>query len=241
MLYVWCCKITKNTLISCTFYEKSCIFAPKTLQPRVMSAVGDNMTIYRRDLRERILHKAMELFCRDGIRAVRMDDIASALQISKRTLYELYADKETLLHEGVRLFHELRRSEMHTFAESGKNVIEIIIFAYKKQVELFREVNPQFFADIEKYPKIREYFDSQDDINHEQFIAFLQRGIEEGFFRADLNLDIVIALFASIEQYLSRERLYERYPIEDIFSNIVLITIRGMCTPEGIHLIDKSI
>lgn len=56
---------------------------------------------YRQELRPRILETAMTLFRKHGIRQVKMDDIAATLGISKRTLYELYANKEKLLLEGV--------------------------------------------------------------------------------------------------------------------------------------------
>ena len=52
---------------------------------------------YRRELKKRILDCAVDKFFTLGIRAVKMDDIAKALGISKRTLYEIYSDKEQLL------------------------------------------------------------------------------------------------------------------------------------------------
>ena len=59
-------------------------------------------TEYREQLRGRILETAMKEFCARGIKQVKMDDIARKLGISKRTLYEIYANKETLLFEGVK-------------------------------------------------------------------------------------------------------------------------------------------
>ena len=58
-------------------------------------------TEYRKTLREKIMNAAMKCFREKGIRAVRMDDIANELSISKRTLYEIYNNKEELLYEGV--------------------------------------------------------------------------------------------------------------------------------------------
>ena len=54
-------------------------------------------TIYRQELKGKILVTAMSLFKREGIKRVKMDDIAQALSISKRTLYETYENKEQLL------------------------------------------------------------------------------------------------------------------------------------------------
>ena len=49
------------------------------------------------DQKERIIEQAMHMFVSQGIKSVRMDDIAQMMGISKRTLYELFGDKETLL------------------------------------------------------------------------------------------------------------------------------------------------
>ena len=49
------------------------------------------------ELQQRVLHKADELFRTYGIRSVTMDDIAKALGISKKTLYQSYSDKDLLI------------------------------------------------------------------------------------------------------------------------------------------------
>lgn len=56
-------------------------------------------TEYRKELKGKILEVALCEFKQKGIRAVKMDDIARMLTISKRTLYEIYPNKEELLLE----------------------------------------------------------------------------------------------------------------------------------------------
>ena len=75
------------------------------------------ITAYKKGLRAVILKAAMKAFTEKGIRAVKMDDIAESLAISKRTMYEIYATKEELLYEGVKTFREDRRKK---FMEMGK-------------------------------------------------------------------------------------------------------------------------
>lgn len=55
----------------------------------------------RVELRDRIIVKATEAFTLHGIKSITMDDIATSLGISKRTLYEVFEDKETLLREVI--------------------------------------------------------------------------------------------------------------------------------------------
>ena len=75
------------------------------------------ITPYKKGLREVILKAAMKAFTEKGIRAVKMDDIAESLAISKRTMYEIYATKEELLYEGLKAVRECRRAR---FMEMGK-------------------------------------------------------------------------------------------------------------------------
>ena len=68
-------------------------------------------TSYRTALKDKILESAMLLFAQQGIRAVKMDDIATSLAISKRTLYELFDDKETLLAVGLQKYQRLHQEQ----------------------------------------------------------------------------------------------------------------------------------
>ena len=63
------------------------------------------------DVRRIIIGKALELFTSRGIKEVKMDDIASLLSVSKRTIYELFGDKEQLLFESLMLQQEMMREE----------------------------------------------------------------------------------------------------------------------------------
>jgi AcrR family transcriptional regulator len=109
-------------------------------------------TADRASLRERIIEKAMQDFAMHGIRAVKMDDLATELGISKRTLYEIFKDKETLLFEGVKVYSDRKREYLQSYAEDGHHVIDIIMEAYRMKVEEVRAVNPVFYLDLMKYP-----------------------------------------------------------------------------------------
>jgi AcrR family transcriptional regulator len=96
-----------------------------------------NNTAYKLSLRDKILDTAMIMFTTKGIRAVKMDDIANSLQISKRTLYELYSDMEHLLLEGLKKHINLRSAEMHRMAVEKDNVMDIILEVFLRKVDEF--------------------------------------------------------------------------------------------------------
>lgn len=198
-----------------------------------------NISTYRQSLKDKILETSMRLFSERGIRAVKMDDIAMHLSISKRTLYEIYEDKEALLFEGIKKFHHQRREHMRQVAHDSDSVIDVILHAYKVQVEQFRQTNPLFYSDMERYPKILKYFEEENKYTRGQFLDFLRRGIEEGYFRSDINYELIAHMFEALGKYIMSNQLYRRYTIEEIFMNLLFVSLRGFCTESGVRLLDR--
>ena len=196
-------------------------------------------TAYRVSLRGRIIEKAMQEFAKHGIRAVKMDDIATDLGISKRTLYEIFEDKETLLFEGIKVYSERKREYLQSYAEEeGHHVIDIILEAYRMKVEEVRAVNPSFYMDLAKYPKLEHHMKESQEKSREGFLTFMKRGVSEGYFRSDINYELVPHIFDAMGQYILSNKLIQQYTVEELFSNCFLIALRGLCTDEGLHTID---
>ena len=89
----------------------------------------DLQSNYRRDLKERILTVAMQAFKLRGIRNVRMDDIATTLGISKRTIYEIYSNKEELLLDGIMREDKARKRDSQLYAQDKNHTVMDIIFS----------------------------------------------------------------------------------------------------------------
>ena len=98
----------------------------------------------RAELRERIVVTAMEAFRTKGIRSITMDDIAAALGISKRTLYEVFADKESLLRECILKAQADRDRYLQQVYEESHNVLEVILAVFQKSIEVFHQTNKRF-------------------------------------------------------------------------------------------------
>ena len=71
------------------------------------------------------------MFYKQGIKQVRMDDIAKELTISKRTLYEIFNDKETLLLECIKYKHQQEESYLQALDLSNANVLEVVLRYYE--------------------------------------------------------------------------------------------------------------
>lgn len=108
----------------------------------------------RAELKERIIATATEAFTTKGIKSITMDDIAAALGISKRTLYEVFVDKESLLKDCILTVQAERDRYLQEVYEQSHNVLEVILAVFQKSIEMFHKTNKRFFEDIKKYPKV---------------------------------------------------------------------------------------
>lgn len=192
-----------------------------------------DLNAYRTSLKDKILEAAMAAFARHGIRAVKMDDIATSLSISKRTLYEIYGDKESLLFACVKKGHLEKHEYIKAYAQNH-NVIEIVAESYRRNVEQLKNVNYLFYQDIQQYPNIVQYMETEHANNYEKFLAFMETGVKEGYFRDDVNYELIHQLFDMIGNFVVKNSLYAQYPYEELLANLMLVPFRGFCTEKGL-------
>lgn len=196
-------------------------------------------TSYRTSLKDKILDSAIALFHERGVKAVKMDDIANCLSISKRTLYEIYDNKEDLLFECVKTSFEHSEKELHESVENADNVMDILLRIYRLKMNLLRKTHPSFYCELEKYPKILEYFEKQDGKRRAQQMDFIKRGIREGYFRNDVNYDLILDLFDVSNRYIISNYNSLNYSMEQLSYNLIFVFLRGFCTLRGVEILDK--
>jgi len=109
---------------------------------------------YRDELKNQIVLTAARLFRTNGIRSVKMDDIVGHLSCSKRTLYELFKDKEALVLAVANYLHSLDMEKIDKFSLEAHDIMDIILESFKIQLENFRVTNPQYYYDLHKYPQV---------------------------------------------------------------------------------------
>ena len=127
----------------------------------------NNPTEYKQFLYKKVIEAAYEAFTSKGIRAVKMDDLAKALSISKRTLYEIFDDKEQLLLACIEENSKCFREHMEKFAlKKNPSPIAIILEFYRFQIIQLNNIRPEFFVDINRYPKAVKWINPQ--IQHEE-------------------------------------------------------------------------
>jgi len=195
----------------------------------------------RAELRERIVVAAMEAFRSKGIKSITMDDIAAALGISKRTLYEVFSDKESLLKECILKTQGDRDKYLQQVYEESYNVLEVILAVFQKSIEMFHQTNKRFFEDIKKYPKVYEMMRARQDSDSEKTMSFFKVGVDQGIFRSDVNFAIVNLLVREQFDVLLNTDICNEYPFIEVYESIMFTYIRGISTEKGAKVLEDFI
>lgn len=195
------------------------------------------------EAKERILLKAHELFNRYGIRSVSMDDIATQLGMSKKTLYQYCTDKDELVTAVFTEVMEHNRGECTLNSVSAENAIHEVFKAFDMVQEMFSNMNPSVLFDMEKYHPIcfKKYTEFKNGFLYQMIRKNIERGISEELYRANIDVDV-----------LARYRIHSIMLAfnTDVFpnnrSNIVHIELQllehflhGLATAKGEKLIQK--
>ena len=195
----------------------------------------------RVELRERIILAAVELFTTNGIKSITMDEIAASLGISKRTLYEVFPDKETLLEECILKSQKDGDIFVKGVIETSSNVLEVLLRCYQWSIERFHATNKKFFEDIKKYPKVYAMMKDRSESDSEKTMSFFKSGVEQGIFRADVNFEIVNLLVREQFDVLLNTDICNEYPFIEVYESIMFTYIRGISTEKGAKVLEEFI
>src|SRR5688572_18790170 len=145
------------------------------------------------EAKERILIKAGELFMQYGIRSVSMDDIANNLGMSKKTLYQYFADKDELVDAVVDGHIRGIQGDCTSCKKDAKDAVHEIFLTMERIMEEFNNMNPMLLYDLEKfhfkaYQRFREH---KDKFLLQVIRNNIEWGIKEELYRPDVNVDVM--------------------------------------------------
>lgn len=196
------------------------------------------------EVKERIVAESGQLFARYGIRSMTMDALAEEMGISKRTIYERFKDKDTLLLEVIKYFKQQTADEAHRLIEQSDNAIEALFRIMRMTIAQMSQVNPTFFHDFKKYHnRVYKEFSVPGDIRDFSITSrLLEKGVSQGVFRPDLDLDIVNHAIHALFDLFSQESpmVAAGYDRKDMFEHVIIPFFRGISTLQGLSLLEQS-
>ncbi|GAB3877568.1 TetR/AcrR family transcriptional regulator [Hymenobacter segetis] len=195
------------------------------------------------EIKDRILNHAQQLFMRNGIKSVSMDDIAADLAMSKKTLYKWFENKDQIVEASMSRHLDGTQNECKVMIKAASSAIDELFQMLTWIKQEFGNVHPSIFYDLRKFhPTTWQLWQAH---KHEfiltQIKENLRRGIEEGLFQADLDMEVLARLrLAQIELQFDPEL----FPPRDFAKERVSVALLehfmlGVATLKGHRLINQ--
>lgn len=194
-------------------------------------------------MQERIISKAHELFMQYGIRSVSMDEIATQLGISKKTIYHYYADKDAIVDAVLAIEISHNQKQCSCSQQESENAVHEVFLAIDMTQEMLKVMNPSILYDLEKYHynSFKKFADHKNKFFYNIIKQNLERGIQEGVYREGINVEI-LSRFRIITMFL----IFNPEFLANTKSNILTVLteisenfLYGIATTKGIKLIEK--
>jgi AcrR family transcriptional regulator len=194
-------------------------------------------------MKERIQIKAMELFMQYGIRSISMDDIASQLGISKKTIYQYFADKNELVSAVVDADINDLQSRCNDCGLHADNAIHEIFLTMDMIQKFLINMNPMLLYDLRKFHQeaYQKWVEHKNNFLLVTVHNNIRQGIEEGFYRPEINADILskfrlesMLIPFNIEVFPPAE-----YTLVDVTIELLENFLYGMVTQKGYELTTK--
>ncbi len=192
---------------------------------------------------ERIVIKSHELFMRYGIRSVSMDEVANHLGMSKKTIYQFYADKDALVEDVIDIEINRNKSECIGHKQGSENAIHEIFLAMDMVKEMLSHMNPSVIFDLEKFhpSAFKKYSDHKNKFLYTTIRENLELGKKEGLYREEIQTDIMARFRLTSMFIIFNHELFPlgkhslAHTIEEITDNFIY----GIATAKGQKLIQK--
>ena len=192
-------------------------------------------------VKKRILDKVRDLFFKRGFSRVTMDELASELGISKKTLYNHFSGKAEMLELVVQdlkleVTNGVDRIMLQEELDFKEKLVSILSFTGK----VLGDLEPEFLIDLKKSnPEVsKELEDYKREAAFNRFNFLLDEGIKKGYVKPDVNKSMAVLVYASLiemamnPEYISQlpEDLKRDVPFSttEIFKGMVLVMLQGI-------------
>lgn len=195
------------------------------------------------NIRDRIIEVSTELFLQSGCKSVTMDDVAKENGISKRTLYEHFSDKTTLLEECINFMKDQMMVYSKTLEQESENVLDLLFRIHNSQSDLIINLKINFFQELRKY-----YYDLYKKTVENVMVYHLERindyivkGQKEGYILEDIDRGLVSKIVIEMSHMIENSDVFpiKEYKRKELFKEVVMFYFRGIATQKGIEMIDE--
>jgi len=194
-------------------------------------------------MKEKIIAKASELFLKLGFKSVTMDDIAGEMCISKKTIYKYFCNKEVLIEESTSTVHKQVHEIIDSIVAKNFNSIQENFEIREMFRDMFKnntDTSP-IYQLKKHYPEIyQNVLTYEIEQCTQYFRENIVKGIEDGLYRPDLNIDIYVRFYYTLIFHINENTISER-EAQEIELEALEYHTRAMATEKGIAELERQL
>ena len=183
------------------------------------------------------------MFAEQGIKSIRMDDIAQSLGVSKRTLYEMFEDKEELLYLSIRYMQSRRMAKVEQKLRENTESLAQLFDSFALMTEN-RELHRRISNNLRKfYPATFERVRKEAEAESGKILfSLIQHYIDCGLIvpTVDIRLSVTILYYTTTTIVTSADNmtLPDGVTVNDALAYTIINFFRGIATIKGVQQID---
>jgi len=195
--------------------------------------------------REKIIEAVLQQFLKHGIKQMTVQKIVESMGLSTKTVYKYFEDKKDLLkHCLLKHYSEMAKGVVD-WEKEFSNPVSGLYKVWNEAIRLDFGVNHLFYQDLNYY-----YPELQDAILKKVFRkmpslveASMKKGIEEGYFRDDIDLVLSMEVMELLYTSITRTGKFKNNHVstEVIMQNTLYTYLRGLCTEKGLKELNRNI
>ncbi len=195
------------------------------------------------ELKDRIKQKADELYRRYGVKSVTMDEIATQLGVSKKTIYHSFKDKNELVDAVIAEMLEYNKVCCRESRNQAVNAVQEVYLGMESLQEMLDNMNPSILFDIEKgHPQtFKKFIEFKYNFLYEMMKKNIERGKKEGLYRPELNAELICKVRIETIMMAFNEEIFPKhqYSLVYIQQQLLEYFLYAMVNPKGYELITK--
>ncbi len=195
------------------------------------------------DQKQQILEASSQLLMKHGIKSVSMDDLARHLGMSKKTIYQYFENKEALVEAIVYCQVQKEKDEVENILANSENAIDQMQQISRMALRTLGQVSSGTMFDLQKY--YRKQWLAISEL-HKSFISTvieqnINRGIEEGIYRPEIDAAIIARLYAEIAFSIVNDDVFsmENFSMPDVYRQAFQYHINGILSLKGVKIFEK--
>ncbi len=196
-------------------------------------------------MRDKIIHTSADMFLTLGFKSVTMDDIANALGISKKTIYQHFDNKTKLVETTTMHVFDMISHGIDCICALEKNPIEELYDIKHFVMDHLKDEKSSPQYQLKKYyPKIYATLkQKQFEVMHDCVKENLNRGIKQGLFRDSINVEFIARIYFNSVLAIKDTDLFplKIFSMNMLLENYLEYHLRGISTEKGIDSLNTII